>query len=413
MIDAEVKSLLIEKFEQNRSKDVRSIFDYPLLPEIIKNNSYLLEAGNTPLWKLESLSDFFKLEIFLKCESNNPSGSFKDRETVLPLSIAWEKGEDHLYIYSSGNAACSAAYYGKINHKKITAIVPGDIYPEKLSYIIELGANVIMLGDELTVYEEGYETYQKALQILHPNNSYKDLSVNNIYRNEGGKTISVELVDQLNGVPDFIIAPTANGSLISGVWKGLTELYEIGYIHTLPQIVSVGVENASPIYDEINDLKKPKRTGKDKNYVVGSTLAASKSYDMHFAIRAIKESNGHALSCSWEEIVQAYKKFEHLESDLIKKENIILEPSAMTPFVALDQLRMDGRLKPNMKVVLLGTGDGHKSLSLLQPLLGELPVTNKLIGQDSNQIPSNKKDRNLIKINNDLESLLIELQKLS
>lgn len=407
VMDVETKKWVIETLDGIRTKNCRSIFDYPLLPGVSNSHSYSLEAGNTPIWELKELSKSYPAQVFLKCESENPSGSFKDRETVMSLLAAWEKGEDHLFIYSSGNAACSAAYYAQKNNKKITTIVPGDIYLDKLSYIKELGANVIVLGDKTTVYEEGYEIYQDAMNILFPNNPYKDISVKNFFRNEGSKTIAFELIDQIGKIPDFIIVPTANGSLISGIWKGLTELHEIGYISSLPKMISIGMVGASPLFNEINGPVTDEEPTSE--HMVGSTLEALDSYDMHFASRAIKESNGLALTCTWQDIVRAYKTFEQQEASLIKAENIVLEPSAMTPFVALNQLQARGEIGNETNVVLLGTGNGYKSLNLLDAIVDQLPLTKELINNHLT-FDHRSDDHSEIRIEKDLNHLLRELQ---
>ncbi|MEX2336728.1 MAG: pyridoxal-phosphate dependent enzyme, partial [Fulvivirga sp.] len=203
-------------------------------------------VGLTPLYYLKNLSNGLNTQIFIKNEGENPSGCFKDRETLLALLNSKRRGLCHAVIYSSGNAAASAAKFAQKLDMQLITFVAGDTYPEKTDFIRRHGSDVIVVGDEKTSFEEGFRIFAAInAEGIFAENGFDNWSVRNPYRVQGDKTTAVEMVKQLGDgpsdakVPDWVVIPTANGSCIAGIWKGFKEMKQLGIISKLPKMVSV------------------------------------------------------------------------------------------------------------------------------------------------------------------------------
>lgn len=211
-------------------------------------------VGMTPLYHLKHLSVQYGVQTYIKNEGHNPSGCFKDRETLLALLNTRRRGLRHAVIYSSGNAAASAAIFAQKLNMQLITFVAGDTYPEKIEFIQEHGSDVIVVGDEHTNFETGFRLFAEInAKEVFAQNSFDNWSVRNPYRVHGDKTTALEILKQLNdnsiviNVPDYVIVPTANGSCLAGIWKGFLELKEAGVIKKLPKMVSAGIIHANPV----------------------------------------------------------------------------------------------------------------------------------------------------------------------
>src|SRR5690606_20913108 len=135
------------------------MMQYTLLPHRSFAHHLKLRIGTTPLFNLPILSQLYKRELFIKDEGKNPGGSFKDRETAVAALHSLALGNDGAIIYSSGNAAASAALIARHLNIKLITCVPGDTYGEKVDYIRHQGSDVVRLGNKKTNYEEGYRLF--------------------------------------------------------------------------------------------------------------------------------------------------------------------------------------------------------------------------------------------------------------
>lgn len=290
-------------------------------------------VGNTPLIN-------FKNNIFLKLESKNPTCSYKDRESLYLLKKAKSLGIDKVEIVSSGNAALSTAYFGKILGIKIKCHIPQHTSFDKKRILKELGADV---EEYKGIYEEIYH------KIKHNFFGYWNITPGmNKYCGEGSKTIAFEIYEQC-GVPDIIMVPCGNGTVLSGIWKGFKDLQETKNLKKMPIMIGVQVENANPIYVA---LKKGKEFVSLKNIPdsIAEGIVAAESYSSKDAIKALKESKGEIINVNEFEIFKAY--------DYCLTNSIDCEPTSSTVFVALNKLKYD----TFDKIVLVVTGSNKKEL---------------------------------------------------
>src|SRR5215510_14605809 len=178
-----------------------------------------LGEGNTPLIRATRLAKAIApgVELYLKFEGVNPTGSFKDRGMTLAISKAVENGAQAVMCASTGNTSASAAAYGARAGLSVFVLIPaGKIAMGKLSQAMMHQATVIQI--------EG--NFDQALTLV------KDLSatlpielVNSVnpFRIEGQKTAAFEVCDQLGDAPTLHVLPVGNAGNITAYWKGYQE----------------------------------------------------------------------------------------------------------------------------------------------------------------------------------------------
>jgi threonine synthase len=331
----------VKEFSLENKKDALA----RMLPLKDTNKIISLGEGKTPLFPILEFSNICKNNhVYVKNESNNPTGSFKDRETALVVSKAKELNYKKIIAISSGNAALSASVYANKANVDCECFVPKTTSKAKKIMLKLFSSKLhLMNGD--------YESIYRKVVDSSPKDSWHITSGKNFYREEGSKAISFEIWGSI-GVPDIIIVPMGNGTLISAIYKGFFELKEIGLIYKLPKLVGVQIKDAAPISMAIS---------KNKDYCilekapdsVAEGIIAKESYDSPKAIRAIKESNGYTIEVTDRETVCAMK-------EIIKKESLTPEPTSAVVYAALNKLKL--KEKTGLKIVCIQTGNGMKNL---------------------------------------------------
>lgn len=383
-----------QSFYEYDFDDPQGMMQYALLPFVARGGDMPETVGLTSFHHLARLSAGYGCEVYLKNEGDNPSGCFKDRETLLCLLNARRKKARDAVIYSSGNAAASAALFAQQSEMHLLTFVAGDTYEEKIEFIRNRGSDVIVIGDEDTHFEAGYRLFSQLNKGgLYADNGYDNWSVRNPYRVQGDKTTALEIVRQLSGhvppwvAPDYVAVPTANGSCLAGMWKGFRELFELGIIDSLPAMVSVGIENANPVYKAVKEQETNRPVKGDIHKLaepdarIGSIIVAEEGYDSIQAAKAVLESGGASVEVRRSHIRKALSDFLDKEKELALEHAILPEPASCTALAAIEMLGKDGVLKPADKAVALITGHGLKAAEVIGELIGENAPVQEVAGR--------------------------------
>ena len=187
------------------------------LPVTEETPMLTLHEGNTPLIHLANLSEQWGINLYVKVEGLNPTGSFKDRGMVMAVAKAKEEGKSVLICASTGNTSASAAAYGaRAGMRTIVVIPEGRIALGKLAQAKMYGAEILEI--------EG--NFDEALRMVREAGEGDIALVNSVnpYRLEGQKTIAFETIDQLGEVPDIFALPVGNAGNISAAWKGIQRI---------------------------------------------------------------------------------------------------------------------------------------------------------------------------------------------
>ncbi len=350
---------------------LRTIYDYSSLKKLgyegLKKNSFLdllpvnsidsfsyLKVGKTPLYPIKKLDKKgLGFNLFLKDDSQNPTFSFKDRASTLVSAFAKENKLDAIIAASTGNAGSSLAGTCASQGQQAIIMVPESAPIAKLTQIIMYGAKIVPVKG---TYDEAFDLSVKATEEF---GWYNRNTAFNPFTIEGKKSVSLELIEQLNFiVPDRIFVPVGDGVIISGVYKGFEDLLNLGIIDRMPIIVAVQSEGSDNLARNIDS--------KEFKIKPSSTLADSISVDIprnfYMARDFIKTYKGETLIVSDEEIMQA-------SSILSRNTGIFAEPAATTAFSGMLNYQKNNKLADNSNNVVLLTGSGLKDLKSVSGLL--------------------------------------------
>ena len=330
--------------------------------------------------------------IYVKNEGDNPSGCFKDRETLMCLLHMRAHCGHKAVIYSSGNAAASAALFARQSGFSLVTFVAGDTYDEKMEYIQKQGSDVIVIGDATTNFEEGFRTFAELnARWLFAQQGYDNWSVRNPFRVQGDKTTALEILLQLGErqleVPDYVIVPTANGCNLAGLWKGFKELKRLGLIDRLPRMVAAGIRYANPVAKAVGRgvVDVPQKCDltelEQDDHIIGSTIIAEEGYDSMQAARAVLESDGFAIGITKEEVAKTLVNFLEKEKALALRESILPEPASLIALTAARKVQERNTSKKHHRIVSIITGHGLKAESPLYKLLKNRPALQQLTGK--------------------------------
>ena len=335
---------------------VSSLWRYrELLPLRDDANLVSLGEGFTPLLPAKSLAGKLGLKrLWIKDEAQNPTGSFKDRGLSLAISRAKELGVKKAAIPSAGNAGGSLAAYAARARIEAHVFMPRDT---PIANQIE----VQQYGARLTLVDGLINDCGRIINERKTAEGWFDIStLKEPYRVEGKKTMGYEIAEQLNWtLPDVIIYPTGGGTGLIGMWKAFQEMEELGWIGSKrPRMVSVQASGCAPIvkaFGEGRETAEPWQNAK----TVASGLRVPQAVADFLMLRALRESNGTALSVSDEEMIAEIPR-------LGRAEGIFFCPEGAACAAALRRLMQNGWVKPTDEVVLFNTASGLKYLDVLQ-----------------------------------------------
>jgi len=310
------------------------------LPVTDKTPVVTLFEGNTPLIPAPRLAEAtdVRMQIYLKCEGFNPTGSFKDRGMTVAISKALEMGSRAVICASTGNtSAAAAAFAARAGIRAFVMVPKGAVALGKLSQAAIHGARV------LTV--EG--NFDQALTIVrqiaerHPVTLVNSV---NPFRLEGQKTGAFEVCDQLGRAPDYHLIPVGNAGNITAYWRGYREYHRAGRVKELPRMVGFQAAGAAPIYE--NRVIEEPRT-------VATAIKIGNPASWGPALEAVKDSRGWIDIVTDEEILRAYRM-------LAREEGIFMEPASCATVAGLAKMVKAGKFEPGSTLVLTLTGHGLK-----------------------------------------------------
>ncbi len=362
-----------KKVLAGRQPGVWKYFEF--LPLAYKKNIVTLGEGGTPLLKARNLARELGMKhLWLKDETRNPTASFKDRPMAVGVSKAREFGAKAMVVASSGNAAIAVAAYSARAGIDCYAFVPAGAPAAKIAQLSMYGAHVIKAKTK----GEGDPCY-KLMQMAWKKYGWAPLpscGAFNPYQPEGSKTISYEVVEQLGWrAPDWVIVPTGAGTLLSGNAKGYFEFERLGFIKSVPRIVSIQAKGSAPLVKAFKEGTPPYEipTWPNPKTVAGG-LIDPYPWDADTALSAIKRSKGTAEVVSDVQILEAEKL-------LAKHEGIFAEPSGAAGLAGLRKLLDAGTIDRSDVVVVEITGSGLKDIEVAMRLVKEPPVIEPELGQ--------------------------------
>jgi threonine synthase len=326
-----------------------------------------IPVGQTPLWAPERLrSELGMPNLWLKDDTCNPSGSYKDRASWLVAAFARKFGIQEVVLASTGNAASSMACVGAAADIKIRVYVPKSAPIAKRVQILQYGAELVEVDGTYDLAFDQSRAYSRATGMLSRNPAYNPLTI------EGKKTASFEIARDLATAkkaagadvramsaapaylaPDHVFVPTGDGVIIAGVIRGFEDLVKLGWIERMPTVWAAQAEGSCAIARALETgIFEPRPS---------STIADSIPRNGYFALDRLRRHSGRAVVVNDGEILAAQRR-------LSRSSGLFAEPSSACAFAGF--LKVKEQLAPGTRVVVMLTGSGLKDIKSAAKAVG-------------------------------------------
>ena len=338
----------------------RSIWRYADLLPVADAAPVDLGAGFTPLVRADRLAAELGLgELWIKDDTANPTGSFKDRVVSVALTKARQLGFKIAACASTGNLANSVAAHAARAGMDSVVLIPHDLERAKVTMTSVYGGRVFAV-------EGSYDDVNRLCAELtseQPEWAFVNVNVRTYYA-EGSKTLAFEVAEQLGWqAPDHVVVPIGSGSQLTKVAKGFKELYDVGLLDEEPSVRVSGAqaEGCSPVataFAEGTDAIRPV-----KPHTIAKSLAIGNPADGWYALDAIRKSGGACAAVTDAEVLDGIRL-------LARTEGIFAETAGGVTIATLAKLTAQGVIRSDERVVAMITGHGLKTVEALTDVVG-------------------------------------------
>lgn len=310
----------------------------PFLPVTDTTPVVTLREGNTPLIPVPSIAAAIgkQVQVFVKYDGLNPTGSFKDRGMTMAITKAKEAGAKAVICASTGNTSAAAAAYARRGGMRAFVLIPeGYVALGKLAQALVYGAEVLSIQGN----------FDQALKIVrdmaktHPVTLVNSV---NPYRLEGQKTAAFEIVDVLGDAPDWLCIPVGNAGNISAYWMGFCEYHQHQRSTKLPRMMGFQAAGSAPLIAG---------HAVDNPETIATAIRIGNPANWERAIAVKDASQGGFNAVTDEEIMAAYRW-------LAAQEGIFCEPASAASVAGL--LKVKAQVPMGATIVCVLTGNGLK-----------------------------------------------------
>lgn len=309
-----------------------------LLPLTEATPRLSLCEGQTPLIPLTNLGPELGIDLRVKFEGANPTGSFKDRGMVLAVAKAVEGGAKAVVCASTGNTSAAAAAYAARAGLPCFVLLPaGKVARGKLAQALIYGARVVSVRGN----------FDRALDLAKQASEELGLAIVNSvnpYRLLGQQSAAWEICDELGDAPERLVIPVGNAGNISAYWAGFKKYGELGQTTRLPEMIGVQASGAAPLV-EGRPFDEPE--------TVATAIRIGRPVNAEKARGAVGESGGRFLPVTDEEILAAQRL-------LASREGIFAEPASCASLAGLLKIHEGEGLPQGQIIVAVLTGNGLK-----------------------------------------------------
>lgn len=309
-----------------------------------------LAVGATPLLEVPRLRRALNMpRLWVKDDTRNPSGSTKDRASLLVVTKAREYGFTTVAAASTGNAATALAAVAAAAGIRAVVFVPRSVPEAKLVQMLSYGALVLPVEG---TYDDAYELCLAACRQF---DWYNRNTALNPFTIEGKKTAALEIAAALAPeCPDVVLVPTGDGVILAGVAKGFADLKRCGLLPCVPRLIAVQPEGSAAIARALQQGKETITPVPDAASVADSLTVQAPRNALQ-CLRAVRASGGAGVTVSDQAIVQAI-------AELARQTGVFAEPAGATALAGLHAALKEGLVTREERVVLLVTGTGLKDV---------------------------------------------------
>ncbi len=329
---------------------------HELLPLLDSAHRVTMGEGGTPLLRAVNLGMMMGCpNIYIKDERQGPTGSFKDRQASLSMSVMKEMGVTEGVVASTGNVAIAYSAYSSLAGIKLWAFLTSLVPPEKMREVAIYGSEVIKVTG---TYDQ---TKRVAAEFAERQNIFRDRGIRSFAARESMKTVAFEVAEQLPSVgqtpggrpswqaPDWYVQAVSGGMGPVGVWKGFQELVEMGMVDKMPKLACIQAEGCAPmVWSFQKGLKEAEPVLNPRTRII--TLATGSPGPAYvFLSKVVREHGGAFEAVRDEETFRAVRVMAELDG-------ISMERAAGVAFAGLFKLISKGVIKRDEVVVVNCSG---------------------------------------------------------
>ena len=297
--------------------------------------------------------------VWIKDESQNPTGSFKARGMAVAIPRGIELGATEFCLPSNGNAGGAAAAYAALHGVKVEVMVPAETPRVLVEEIEAYGATVTLIGGTIA------DAAQVEKERAASNGWFSLSTLHEPYRVEGKKMMGYEILWDLGRLPDVILYPTGGGTGLVGMVKAFNEMEQLGWIGSeRPRMVAVQFAGCAPIARAFHDGKDQADPWENPEPTSAYGLRVPSAIGDRLMLQGLRRTNGIAVAVTEEELIEGTRR-------MAVETGVWGSPEGGACFAAYGRLVDTGWIQPEETVVLFNTGAPHKYFSSLDTAYAE------------------------------------------
>lgn len=331
-----------------------------LLPQFGATDTSRVDLGSgfTPLTKAPRLAEAIGLdELWIKDDTRNPSGSFKDRVVTIALTAAKALGIDTIACASTGNLANSVSAHAAAAGMDAYVFIPKDLETSKILGSAVYGANVIAV-------DGNYDDVNRLAAEVADATGWGFVNINlRAFYAEGSKTIGFEIAEQLDWeLPDHVVVPLASGAMYVKIDRAFRLLRDLGLVDgPQPRMSGAQATGCSPIAEAYGRNSLDIRPQKPDT--IARSLAIGNPADGYYALKTAQDTNGTIGDVSDDEVRDGMRL-------LASTEGIFAETAGGVTVATLKNLVASGAIARDERTVAVISGNGYKTAETLADSLG-------------------------------------------
>lgn len=360
-----------------------SVWRYQDLLPVLSDDPALrvdLGTGFSPLRRAPRLAERLGIrELWLKDDTRNPTGSFKDRVVTMALSAGRALGIDTFACASTGNLANSVAGHAAAIGAEAYVFIPHDLEQGKV-------VNSAIYGPNLIAVEGNYDDVNRLCAEVADEKGWGFVNVNlRAFYAEGSKTLGFEIAEQLGWrFPDHVVGPVASGSMFTKIHTAFEQFRDLGLVDgELPRMSGAQATGCSPVAEAFARGSRDVRPQRPDT--IAKSLAIGNPADGTYAVGVAQDTDGTIGHVSDQEVVDGIRL-------LAETEGIFGETACGVTIANLKRFAESGHVRPDEEVVAVLSGHGLKTLEAVAPAVGPTFTTspalddfNARLGADADQ----------------------------